>query len=392
MRVGEAIRLTMKKIEDIVVYRNRSFYCAFPSVVCLSDGELITAFRRAPNRKRFGAKLKFHTDPNSYLVLVRSRDNGTTWSPEPELMFAHPMGGSQDPCMTLLSDDAIIASSYAWTPIDKNMTGDDFPGFSVRREFHLPGNEAEEHPLGVVMMLLGGYLVKSTDRGRSWQEMPPPPARHTHPVPGNDAVANRYFNRGNILEGSDRRLYWAVRDDQGLVLLISDDRGESWRKESLMVPEDEVKVNETSLVETAANDLVAFSRSGGFKDHGVIVRSRDHGKTWEPWQNSGIIGHPYHALRLPDNRIFLTYGYRHEPYGVRARLLDPECRCLDSEELVIRDDGVSYDIGYPWSCLTTDGKVFVVYYINMNRDIVGIDRAGDSELGACHIAAARVEV
>ncbi len=31
----------MKKIEDIIVYRNRSFYCAFPSVVCLPDGELI---------------------------------------------------------------------------------------------------------------------------------------------------------------------------------------------------------------------------------------------------------------------------------------------------------------------------------------------------------------
>ncbi len=47
----------MKKIEDTIVYRNRSFYCAFPSVVCLPDGELIVAFRRAPNRKRFGASL-----------------------------------------------------------------------------------------------------------------------------------------------------------------------------------------------------------------------------------------------------------------------------------------------------------------------------------------------
>ncbi len=67
------------KIEDIVVFRDRSFYCAFPSVVCLPDGELIVAFRRAPNRKRFGAKLKFHTDPNSYLVLVRSRDDGVSF-------------------------------------------------------------------------------------------------------------------------------------------------------------------------------------------------------------------------------------------------------------------------------------------------------------------------
>ncbi len=185
---------TMKKIDDLIVYSNRSFYCAFPSVVCLPDGELIAAFRRAPNRKRFGAKLKFHTDPNSYLVLVRSRDNGRTWSPEPELMYAHPMGGSQGPCMTLLSDGSIIASSYAWAPIDKHMTEADFPGFT------------------------------------------------------------------------------------GL-------------------------------------------------------------------SQSVLLGH-----------------------------------------------GVSPNIGYPWSCLTADGKVLVVYYINMNRDIVGIDRIGDAGLGACHIAATRVDV
>lgn len=382
----------MEKHEDIIVYRNRSFYCAFPSVVRLPDGELIVAFRRAPNRKQFGAKIKFHSDPNSCLALVRSRDNGASWSSKPELIYAHPMGGSQDPCMTLLSDGSIITSSYAWAPIDKNMTADDFPGFTVRREAILPGNEEEEHPLGVVMMLLGGYLVKSTDRGQTWNEMPPPPARHTHPVPGYDDIVSRYFNRGNILEGADRRLYWAVRDVQGLLLLISDDRGESWRKESLMIPADQVTANETSLVETAAGDLVAFSRTAGFDDHGVVVRSRDRGKTWEPWQDSGIIGHPYHALKLPDNRIFLAYGYRHEPYGVRARLLDPECQRFDAEELIIRDDGVSYDIGYPWCCLTADGKVLVVYYLNMNRDIVGIDRTPDDGQGSCHIAAARVTV
>ena len=379
----------MKKLEDIVVYRDNTFYCAFPSVVCLPDGELIVAFRRAPNRKRFGAKLKFHTDPNSYLALVRSRDGGRTWSEEPELMHAHPMGGSQDPCMTLLSDGSIIASSYAWAPIDKDMTPDDYPGFGVLRELQ---NQGESHPLGMVVLGLGGYLLRSTDRGKTWRELPPPPARNVHRAPGYEDIVARHCNRGNILEGSDRRLYWAVTSDEGLRLLVSEDGGESWRKESLMVPAKEVKVNETSLVETAGGDLVAFSRSADFKDHGVVVRSRDRGKTWEPWQDSGIVGHPYHALRLPDGRVFLAYGYRHAPYGVRARLLDPGCASLESDELIIRDDGVSFDIGYPWSCLTADGEVLVVYYINTSRDIVGIDRAGDDGQGSCHLAAARVEV
>lgn len=382
----------MTKLEDIIVYSDRSYYAAFPSVVCLPDGELIVAFRRTPNRKRFGAKIKFHTDPNSYLVLVRSRDGGRTWSEQPELMYAHPMGGSQDPCMTLLSDGSILASSYVWAPIDKDMTADEFPGFRVLREAVLPGNEDESHPLGMVVLGLGGYLLRSTDRGRTWRELPPPPARNVHSAPGYEDIVARHCNRGNIVEGSDGQLYWAVTSAQGLRLLVSDDRGESWRKGGMMVPVDEVKVNETSLVETPSGDLVAFSRTADFNDHGVVVRSHDRGKTWAPWEDSGIVGHPYHALRLPDSRIFLAYGYRHAPYGVRARLLDPECRRFDGDELIIRDDGVTYDIGYPWSCLTADGKVLVVYYLNTNRDIVGIDRTGDDGQGSCQIAASRASV
>ena len=35
------------KIKDLIVYQNERFYCAFPSVVCRPDGELLVAFRRA---------------------------------------------------------------------------------------------------------------------------------------------------------------------------------------------------------------------------------------------------------------------------------------------------------------------------------------------------------
>ena len=90
------------KEKDIVIYQDERFYSAFPSIIMRPDGELITAFRRAPERRYLGEASTDHTDPNSYLVLVRSQDNGETWSTEPELIFAHPFGGSQDPCLIQL--------------------------------------------------------------------------------------------------------------------------------------------------------------------------------------------------------------------------------------------------------------------------------------------------
>src|SRR5688572_2406328 len=71
---GAAVR----KLHDVVIYEDAKFYAAFPSIVRRPDGELLVAFRRAPERREFGEGRVTHTDPNSYLELVRSKDNGRT--------------------------------------------------------------------------------------------------------------------------------------------------------------------------------------------------------------------------------------------------------------------------------------------------------------------------
>ena len=123
--------------------------------------------------------------------------------------------------------------------------------------------------------------------------------------------------------------------------------------------DDRVVFNETSLIETTGGDLVALVRTAGYQDHGVVVRSTDRGQSWEPWNDMGVIGHPYQALRLDDGCLLLVYGYRHEPYGIRARLLDPEGRDFSGPELVLRTDGGSGDLGYPWACQLADGRVLL---------------------------------
>lgn len=56
--------LAIRKGKDIVVYRDDKFYSAFPSIVRRRDGELLVAFRRAPERRLLGEKTISHTDSN----------------------------------------------------------------------------------------------------------------------------------------------------------------------------------------------------------------------------------------------------------------------------------------------------------------------------------------
>jgi hypothetical protein len=347
----------MRKLEDITIYADEQYYAAFPSVVSCPDGELLVAFRRAPDRRRYFAPGCTHADPNSYLVLSRSRDLGRTWSEEPELIYAHPLGGSQDPCMVQVDDGSLLVSSYAWMLL---------PEEGVPHA----GRETLHPVFGWKFTFLGGYLMRSVDQGRTWEGpiLPPQLDDEATYFPG---VPTPAMNRGAMVQARDGNLYWAVargpsaRPTQTAIdLLVSETWGETWEHRGVIAADDAVVFNETSLVETAGGDLVALVRTANYADHGVVVRSRDKGRTWEPWQDMGVVGHPYHGLHLPDGQLFLIYGYRHEPYGIRARLVDPECRNFSGQELVLRDEGGNGDLGYPWACLTADGRLLAVYYFN----------------------------
>lgn len=348
----------MKKIDDIVIYRDDRYYSAFPSIVRRPDGELIVAFRRAPERRPYGGQCT-HADPNSQLVLVRSTDNGRTWAEKPGLIHAHAMGGSQDPCLVQLADGTILCSSYLWVLLSASAE-------------HPP---RANRPNGWKFAFAGGYLLRSGDGGRHWQGPILPP-----PVPGaasadHSAAPLPAYNRGAIIESSDGVLYWAVvRTDGGrgagertsVHLLASTDRGDNWEYRCPVAVDDKVTFNETALYETPAGDLVAFIRTADFDDRTVVARSTDRGRSFGPWQDAGFQGHPHHASRLPDGRIFLVYGYRHEPFGIRARALDAECaNPADAPETILRDDGGNTDLGYPWSVVLPDGNVLAVYYFNV---------------------------
>jgi sialidase-1 len=344
------------KVRDIVIYEDSNFYSSFPSVIKRADGEIIVAFRRAPDRKIFGEKGTNHVDPNSYLMMVHSR-NGLTWTKEPDLIYAHPYGGSQDPCLLQLRDGTLLCTSYGWAFVRPD-------GIPNLKEPYGKAGDA---------IFLGGYIVRSVDGGLTWQKPVYPP--HITPEIRFNAygIPIPAYNRGALYEGKNGDIFWAVaaRDSTNKTsnhLLISTDKGKTWKYSSIVAADSEVIFNETSVYETPKGDIVAFLRTGNFEDQACIARSTDGGKSFMKWESMGFQGHPINALRLPDKRVLITYGYRHAPFGIRARILNAECTdYATAPEIILRNDGGNSDLGYTWPVLLDNNRVLVTYYFNIEN-------------------------
>jgi len=272
--------------------------------------------------------------------------------------------------MVQLRDGSILCASYGWALLETNAAA--------------KLKEAARHQNFV---FLGGYMVRSRDGGHSWQGPIIPP-----PIPGETAFGLfgqpvPAYNRGAMCQGKDGRLYWVTASKTSLVpgkpgthLLISSDGGDTWAHSCSVAADEKVGFNETSIYETPKGTLVAFMRTEDFGDHTAVARSTDHGKSFQRWEDAGFLGHPHYALRLPDQRVLLVYGYRHPPFGIRARVLDAECTNLASApEIVLREDGGGGDLGYPWATMLSKHSALVVYYFN----------SGD---GTRHIAGTRLAI
>lgn len=356
---------SVRKLKDVVIYEDAKFHSAFPSVIKRANGELIVAFRRAPDRKIFGEKGTSHVDPTSHLVMVRSR-NGENWTKEPGLIYAHPFGGSQDPCLLQLRNGIILCASYGWAFLRPD-------GVANLKKPYFKAGDA---------IFLGGYLVRSADGGKTWQGPVYPP--HIAPEINFNALGDPLpaYNRGALVEGKSGRIYWTVAATDSetphktsVHLLVSDDKGINWNYSCQVAVDKNVAFNETSVYETPKGDLLAFLRTSNLDDQACIARSTDGGKTFQRWEKMGFQGHPLNVLRLRDNRMLLTYGYRHKPYGIRARILNAECTDFTTApEIVLREDGGNTDIGYTWPVQLDKKRVLVVYYFNKEngtRQIAG---------------------
>ena len=70
---------------------------------------------------------------------------------------------------------------------------------------------------------------------------------------------------------------------------------------------------------------------------------------------------PPHLLRLQDDRLLMTYGYRIPPEGNRVCISENHGRDW-SKPFDLQHDATSRDLGYPSSVQLDDGSLLTVWY------------------------------
>ncbi|MCU7834949.1 MAG: glycoside hydrolase [gamma proteobacterium symbiont of Taylorina sp.] len=359
------------KISHFVFYKEHQFYSSFPAVLSLPDKTILLMFRRARDVRWMidddseeSQLLKYqvdHIDSRSQLSKIILNQDLEQLSPAKSLS-PDPEAADQDASLLLLKDNSILLSSFAWYPLPARI--------ATQLTKNGIGSAGSMSSTGCSYIMWGGFVRKSSDLAKHWsvhQYLPPLPE-------AAEIIPNQRTSCGGAIRGQaievDNEILLPVyirlkgHKTDGCHLYVSKDNGNSWSYRSAIAIDKNQKIhfNEPSLIQCDNNKTVAFMRSANGEDHLFTAISYDRGHHWEAWQQREVVGHPTHPFRLKDGRILLTYGYRHKPYGIRAQLMDKQAEHFIGDEIIVRDDAVCADIGYPCATQLANGKVLIVYY------------------------------
>lgn len=314
---------------NTTVYSDKEFYSAFPCVTRVSDGRLLAVFRRAPQRKPYST----HLDSESHVAAVFSDDEGSNWS-EPRVIWKEPDNvGVQDPSVMTLRDGTLLASAFLWQVIKED-----------------PFNHHVK----------GTYVRRSEDGGQTWQ----PSVLAAPEEAASEGVSAATTEP--IVELPDGELLLPLYSKGTSFLFRSRDGGRSWTRGSV-IAEDPFGNHifcEPAIALLPSGKLVCMLRE---TRPGYLwqTESDDGGISWSKVRISEIWGFPANMLVLRDGRLLCTYGYRRAPFGIRACVSEDEGRSWDlREEIVIRNDGLHGDLGYPSAIQMPDDSILTLYYFH----------------------------
>ncbi|MGD8457627.1 MAG: sialidase family protein [Anaerolineales bacterium] len=357
-------------MKHIILYKDDGAYSCFPAITKTKEGTLWVSFRRAGGFSLQAVQEgKYdHVDKGARICLLRSKDGGESWSDGMVLPAFDSERGEQDPSIQALSDGTLMVNFFQWFVVPEGEK--DRLKYPARQQ--IDGSWADVE---------GPFVISSSDRGQTWG---------TDPVYVDSAPLPRGGTSDAVVELPNRDLMMGIYGaDYGSGVcraysVISHDKGNTWGEPALIAGDSDGKISfeEPAIALTPEGNLIAMMRSGESHKYQYLYQafSHDLGKTWVELEETPMWGHPAHVLKLSDSRMLCSYGYRREPFGIRACISQNGGKNWDIEnEYILRQDGGSRDLGYPCSVELDRGEILTVYYIH-------------GEDGIRHIAGTRWEV
>lgn len=325
----------------VVVYKEAGRFAGWPANhgIWSWGDEILVGFEIGFFRDTDRGHAIDYTKPAEH-VLARSRDGGETWTLE------RPRSLQPPPSIRVAG---VPAGEGGREPTDCP-GGIDFS----HPDFILTARMADIH-------LGPSRFYYSLDRGKSWQ------GPFHLPDFGQPGIAAR---TDYLVEGKhELTLFLTAAKSNGregrVICVRTRDGAKTWELVSFVGPEPEGNdyAIMPSTVRLSPTRLLTAIRHRGWIE---TFRSEDNGQSWTSLgrtiPDTGR-GNPASLTRLKDGRLALVYGYRAEPYGIRARLSRDQGDSW-SPELILRDDGGNWDLGYPRTVQRPDGTLVTVYYFN----------------------------
>lgn len=329
-------------LEIKTISHQDDLYHGWPTVGQRSNGELHLVW----SGRRVG-----HICPFGSVESMLSRDEGETWS-YPRTVH-DSMTDDRDAGVLETRKGTLLVTSFtslayeSYGLLEKHQ---DDPAW-VAAHNRLPSDEARKAELGC-------WLFRSEDGAKTFSNR-------------IDSVVNSPHGPCQLSDG--RLLYLGKKlwtEEKAIGCSVSEDDGKTWRWLSGIPTREGDSVvrgyHELHAIECADGSILAQLRNHNEANKGETLqcRSTDGGKTWSTPEAIGVWGLPSHLLRLRDDRLVMSYGYRRQPYGNQARISEDHGKTW-SDPIPISDDGASGDLGYPSTVELSDGTLLTAWYEKM---------------------------
>jgi hypothetical protein len=350
---AKAATPAIKILDTRTISKQPEYYCGWPTLTRRANGELIVVWS--------GGR-EAHVCPFGRVDLMRSKDDGETWS-WPRTLLDSPID-DRDAGVVETTKGSLLVTTFTSLAYESY----ELTNALARKPHEKDAWSAEklERWLAVHNRLsadqrqaeLGEWMIRSTDGGVTWSERYPSIVNSPHgPIQLSDG---RLLYAGKVL--------WTGDGEVGVCESKDDGKTWQWLADIPIRAGDDAKnsYHELHAVEANNGRLIVHIRNHNPVNERETLQceSTDGGKSWTTPHSIGVWGLPSFLTNLKDGRLMMTYGHRRQPFGNQARISEDYGKSW-SDALMVSDDGNAGDLGYPSTVQLDDQSLVTVWYEKM---------------------------